>query len=63
MAGIASPASSVRRARAGTFGVNWYFNRYIKLQLNYEATKFQGGAATGDRPTEHLISTRFQAAI
>jgi phosphate-selective porin OprO and OprP len=63
MAGIANETSSVRRARAGTLGVNWYFNKYIKLQLDYEATLFEGGAPTGDRPTEHLISTRFQAAI
>lgn len=62
--GIADPAVSVRRARAGTVGVNWYFNRYIKLQLDYEATVYKGGAANGgDRATEHLIATRFQAAI
>jgi phosphate-selective porin OprO/OprP len=63
MAGIASETASIARARAGTLGVNWYFNKYIKLQLDYEGTKFEGGAATGDRPTEHLITTRFQAAI
>jgi phosphate-selective porin OprO and OprP len=63
MQGIAKDTASVRRARAGTLGVNWYFNKYIKLQLNYEATLYKGGAETGDRPTEHLISTRFQAAI
>lgn len=54
---------SVHRARAGTLGLNWYFNRNVKLQLNYEATRFTGGAPSGDRPTEHLISTRIQAAI
>ncbi|NVB84658.1 MAG: hypothetical protein HOV81_40165 [Kofleriaceae bacterium] len=63
-AGIADPAASVRRARAGTVGINWYFNRYIKLQVNYEGTVYTGGAPDGgDRPTEHLIATRFQAAI
>jgi phosphate-selective porin OprO/OprP len=63
-AGIANPASSVSRARAGTLGVNWYLNKYIKLQLDYEGTQFTGGAADGgNRPTEHLIATRFQAAI
>jgi phosphate-selective porin OprO/OprP len=62
--GIADPNVSVRRARAGTVGVNWYFNKLFKLQLNYEATKYTGGAPSGgDRPTEHLIATRFQAAI
>ena len=64
MEGIADPAASVRRARAGTVGVNWYFNKLFKLQLNYEGTLYTGGAPDGgDRPTEHLIATRFQAAI
>lgn len=64
MEGIADPAASVRRARAGTVGVNWYFNKLFKLQLNYEGTVYKGGAPDGgDRPTEHLIATRFQAAI
>lgn len=64
MAGISDPAASVRRARAGTVGVNWYFNKLFKLQLNYEGTIYTGGAPDGgNRPTEHLIATRFQAAI
>jgi phosphate-selective porin OprO and OprP len=64
MEGIADPVVSVRRARAGTVGVNWYFNKLFKLQLNYEGTIYTGGAADGgNRPTEHLIATRFQAAI
>jgi len=62
--GIADPNVSVRRARAGTVGVNWYFNKLFRLQFNYEGTIFTGGAPSGgDRPTEHLITTRFQAAI
>src|SRR5439155_578686 len=63
-AGLADPMVSVRRARAGTVGINWYFNKLFKLQLNYEGTVYTGGAPNGgNRPTEHLISTRFQAAI
>jgi phosphate-selective porin OprO/OprP len=63
-AGIASMTTSIKRARAGTLGVNWYLNKYIKLQLDYEGTQYTGGAADGgNRPTEHLIATRFQAAI
>jgi phosphate-selective porin OprO/OprP len=63
-AAIANPATSVQRARAGTLGVNWYLNQYIKLQLDYETTRFTGGAPDGgNRPREHLIATRFQAAI
>jgi phosphate-selective porin OprO/OprP len=63
-AGIANPAASVKRARAGTVGVNWYLNKWIKLQLDYEGTQYTGGAPDGgNRETEHLIATRFQAAI
>lgn len=62
-AGIADSASSIRRARAATLGLNWYFNQYVKLQLNYEATVFRGGAGSGDRPTEHAIAARAQVAI
>ena len=61
--GILNDTTSVHRARAGTLGANWYFNKHIKLQLNYEGTTFEGGATGGNRPTEHLISTRFQVAI
>jgi phosphate-selective porin OprO/OprP len=61
-AGIARQAS-IRRARAGTLGANWYFNRNIKLQVNYESTQFTGGTATGNRRTEHVIATRIQVAI
>jgi phosphate-selective porin OprO and OprP len=62
-AGVASVMTSIRRARAGTLGLNWYLNKYIKLQVDYEATGFTGGVASGNRPSEHLIATRFQAAI
>lgn len=61
--GIASRANSVEQARAATVGVNWYFNEYLKLQLDYEGTVFDGGAMSGDRPAEHVIATRLQASI
>jgi phosphate-selective porin OprO/OprP len=62
--GFASPATSIERARAVTLGGNWYFNEYLKLQLDYEGTVFRGGAPDGgDRATEHVIATRLQAAI
>jgi len=51
-------SSGVQRAREFELGGNWYFNDYLKLQLDYSATTFDG-----DRTTEHLIATRFQAAI
>jgi phosphate-selective porin OprO/OprP len=68
--GFASPATSIERARAVTLGGNWYWNEYLKLQLDYEGTVFRGGgvgadggADGADRATEHVIATRLQAAI
>ena len=61
--GMASTTNSARRARSFTGGVNWYLNDIVKLQTNYELTTFKGGAMDGNRPTEHLITTRLQASI
>lgn len=55
---FADPASAVRAARAWGAGVNWYLNGNFKLQFNYEVTKFNGGAASGDRPSERVAITR-----
>jgi phosphate-selective porin OprO and OprP len=61
--GYASIANSVEQARALTLGANWYFNEYLKLQLNYEGTSFEGGKAGGDRAAEHVFAARLQASI
>jgi phosphate-selective porin OprO/OprP len=60
---MASTTSSAQRARSFTGGLNWYLSDIVKLQTNYELTTFKGGIAEGDRPTEHLIVSRLQAAI
>jgi phosphate-selective porin OprO/OprP len=57
-AGITSETSSVERAREVTLGGNWYFNEYLKLQLDYSLTTFDSTF-----PTEHLVATRLQASI
>jgi hypothetical protein len=36
--------------------------RSFKLMVDYEHTSFDGGSATGDKPSEILILTRLQAA-
>ncbi|HYM34383.1 MAG TPA: porin [Steroidobacteraceae bacterium] len=57
---FADPATQANRARATGGGVNWYLNQNVKWQLNFERTKFTGGAAGGnDRPQEKAILTRF----
>jgi len=60
---LANPSQSAREAREIGVGLNWYLNRNIKVQINYEETHFDGGAVNGDRAAEKVILTRFQAAI
>jgi phosphate-selective porin OprO/OprP len=60
---LANPAQSVRRAREAAIGLNWYLDRHVKVQLNYEETHFDGGGVGGDRVPEKVILTRFQIAI
>ena len=60
---LADASQSAREAREIGVGLNWYLNRNIKVQINFEETHFDGGAVSGDRPTEKVILTRFQAAI
>jgi len=60
---FSNPTTSAQRARAAGIGVNWYLNRNLKWALNYELTRFQGGAPTGNRPDEKALFTRFQIAF
>jgi phosphate-selective porin OprO and OprP len=62
-AGFADPAKSARAARAWNVGVNWYLNYFTKLQFQYEQTRFEQGAATGNRPTEKAFMERLQIAF
>jgi phosphate-selective porin OprO and OprP len=57
---FADPTKSARRASTWTAGLNWYFSRNLKFQVNYEQTHFRGGSVIGDRKTEKLVLSRFQ---
>jgi phosphate-selective porin OprO/OprP len=58
-ASFADPAASARRASAYGLGLNWYLNENLKWVLDYEHTRFEGGAPGGaDRPDEQVIQTR-----
>lgn len=61
--GFADAAKSARRASAWGVDLNWYLNRNVKYVLNFEQTRFDGGAATGDRETENLLFFRAQIAF
>jgi phosphate-selective porin OprO and OprP len=57
------PASS-RKAQGYGLGLNWYWNRYVKVQFSYDQTRFERGAANGaDRPDERVFFTRYQVAF
>ncbi len=59
--GFATRAAQASSATDIGVGVNWFLNRNIKLQLNYDHTTFDDGAAGGaDRETEEVIQTRVQ---
>jgi phosphate-selective porin OprO/OprP len=60
---FASPTTSAARARALAGGLNWYVNRSVKMVVDYEETRFRGGAINGNRPTERTLSTRLQLAF
>jgi phosphate-selective porin OprO/OprP len=56
---FAIAASAPRAAHALGTGVNWYMNRNFKIQLDYEVTRFNGGATNGDRPDERVLTSQF----
>ena len=56
---FANPATAVRAARAYGLGLNWYLTGNLKIQLDYEHTRFEGGAVMGDRPQEEVLTTQF----
>jgi phosphate-selective porin OprO/OprP len=61
---FANPSTSAKNARSITVGLNWYLNRNLKMQFNYERTLFQGGAAKGaDMGSEDAFLTRLQLAF
>lgn len=61
---FADPSVSARSATDFGLVLNWYLNRNMKLQTNFDQTRFEGGATGGrDLPTEKVLFTRLQAAF
>ena len=58
-ASYANPATAVSKATAYGVGVNWYPWTTVRLSLDYERTRFDGGATAGDRPDEPALLSRF----
>lgn len=55
---LANPASQASKADSYGVGLNWYLNSNAKITADYNETRFDGGAATGDRRDEKALFTR-----
>jgi phosphate-selective porin OprO and OprP len=63
LAPLFATATSARVATSWGAGLNWYLNRNIKLQLDYEQTHFTGGSTAAGSATahpEHVVLSRVQ---
>ncbi len=61
--GFASRLTSASTVTNIGVGVNWFLNRNVKLQLNYDHSTFDDGATAalgGDREDEQVIQSRVQ---
>jgi phosphate-selective porin OprO/OprP len=66
--GLADPKKSARGATSFGVGVDWFPNKALRLVLDLERTKFDGGAkaadgSVADRPTETSIVARVQTVF
>ncbi len=58
---FADPTKSATAATSWSVGVNWYLNKNIKANLNYEQTDFRGGGNTGvNAEGEKAVLSRLQ---
>jgi phosphate-selective porin OprO/OprP len=57
---FADLARSAQTATAWAVGINWYLNKNARFTVDYEQTKFAGGASAGDRKQEKIIFSRLQ---
>lgn len=60
---LADATKSAEAARTWTLGLNWYLSRNARLSFNYDQTHFEGGAKTGNRPSEKAFSQRLQIVL
>ena len=72
---LLSPIKTASQATEFTVGANWFLNKYSLIRFDYENVWFTGGAGTqtgtannptyhiANRPSEQVLSTRFQLAF
>jgi phosphate-selective porin OprO and OprP len=63
--GLADPTASASDAHAYTLGLNWYLNRAVKAQFNYERTVFDRSIKFGSDKRDHedVFLTELQLAF
>ena len=62
-AGFADANSSARSAHEWALALNWHLARGYKLEVDYERTRFDGGAKGGDKPDQIAVISRLQAVF
>lgn len=60
-----SPLASASDLKSWGLGLNWYLNKNLKFQTNFDQTYFDGAQLSGgkDREVENALFTRVQAAF
>lgn len=66
-ASFANPATAATAATGYSLALNWYLNQNVRWTLEYDRTRFEGGAGTAnaitDRADESAYVTRFALAF
>jgi phosphate-selective porin OprO and OprP len=61
---FANPATAPQSAKEQAIGVNWYLNRYVKLETDYEHTGFRMASPTvPSLHSENVLMNRIQLAF
>jgi len=66
VSGTWAAAGSAREGNEWAIGLNWYLNKSVKLNVDYNRTQFQGGSNAKGSVTAHdeqVILTRLQLAF
>ncbi|MBI5384386.1 MAG: porin [Verrucomicrobia bacterium] len=60
---LADSATSASGATSWSVGLNWYFNKNVKLNFDYEQTDFTGGTSAFLKNSEKVFFTRAQVSF
>jgi phosphate-selective porin OprO/OprP len=60
---FADPDKSARYARSAGAALSWWATRNFRVMADFQFTRFEGGAAGGDRPNELAFTTRLQLSL